>query len=323
MSRSISLFFSLLLACCSLHAQRTDIDSLYQRGQVRKALTLLTAIPADSLSRDDMHTIFKCYTELGQRQKALATAKDIVAIWPDDGEMVANIASYYNSFKEAAQADTALMYTSPYMQRDSSNVYVFRQHVRALYLTEKYGAAINGCLKLRAMGDSTYSTAYTLGRSYYLSDNAKKAYEPLMEAARLKEFKDPNSLTQLGFVCVETGRSREGADYLQMAEQALLPPQKLMSSIYHNMEEGYMACGQNNLVIETLERHLSYIPTAYYLYYKLSQVYMLMGDGAKEEFYLNEFLTRSTADSEELTQMRTAAQKRLLLLTKLKEVVGK
>lgn len=158
---------------------------------------------------------------------------------------------------------------------------------------------------------------YDLGRCYYIADELPiTAYKLMFKAAEIKEFKDGNSLTQLGYICIDIGLYEKGAYYLKLAEDAFMPSQKLISSMYGNMEKGFVQCSKYDKAIDTLKRHLTSVPTAYYVYYKLAQVYKLKKDFDNEAFYLHEFLKHSSTDDKNVNSMREMANKRLKIKQK-------
>lgn len=313
------LLSSLLIVLIATTANCQDVinlrhisDSLYSRGDIRGCLKTINNIPAGSMEHADYRRQLDCMNLLGMKDETVECGKNIIRLFPDDAETIADIASYYNNRNDSAMVRIALSYTQPYLQRDSTHIYVLRQQAKAHYLLEEWQTATDEYQRLLQLGDSTFTVLYNLGRCYYIADELPiKAYKLMLKAAEIKEFKDGNSLSQLGYICIDMGLYEKGAYYLKLAEEALMPSQKLMSSLYGNMEKGFVQCSKYDEAISALERHITFIPTAYYVYYKLAQVYKLKKDFDNEAFYLHEFLKHSTTDDKNLNSMREMASKRL------------
>lgn len=99
-----------------------------------------------------------------------------------------------------------------------------------------------------------------------------EAYDHLLKAAQIKDFKDFYSLYHLGKVAAQTTRP-EATGYLNKAIQIVAPDSITMADIYNNMAEVYYGRDKYELAADAIEKSASYTPDRPIAYYNIAQMY--------------------------------------------------
>lgn len=285
-------------------------------GDNLRCTQYLCRLDSDSLTHTDMRVFYYAYKDMGLNDSTEHWGTKIIERYPYDGEIVASLAAYYN-----AQGDPkkACSITIPYMDNDTTNLTVFRQHAYATYLLGSNQYAVKMYQKLRRNGYDNYETNFILGICYEEQGKPFEAYEYLLKAAEIKEFNDFNSLYHLGKVAVQSYHA-ESTEYLNKAIKLVTPDSITMADIYNSMAEVYYVKGEYQHAAEIFEQSSLFTPDRPLAYYNIAQMYHGMyyktkdaSARKKELLYYKKFLEKSQflEQTEENQQMIEDVKKRI------------
>lgn len=295
----------------SSHVVRKAALSQYKRGYYQTCAQILGKLDSDSLNHQDMKLKYNCFLNLEMADSALCLGKTIAEKYPYDSDIIVKLANHYNF---AGQPDSALYYTRNYREKDSTDIFVNRQQAFALYLKGKYSEALNEYRHLLSLSDKTASLYYYMGLCYTKCDSLGRAYDNLLESAKLSKFNQPYILSQLGIVCIDVGMAEDGIEYLQKAISLLRPDDDLMFTLTNSIANGYFKKHKYAECVKYLKESMEYNEESIYGLYRLAQAYGLMKDTAQENRYYQEFIKKaeSKADvSESLENLIESAKNRV------------
>lgn len=287
----------------------------YKRGHFEECIRLLERVEQDSIDHRDMKTKYNCYDNLALKDSALYWGNRLLERYPNDDDMVAKLAHYYN---EALLPDSALRYTESYRQTDSTNIFVNRQHAFAYYQKGEFGNALAEYRKLLELNDRTASVYYYAGLCYAKCDSIGEAYDCLLEAARQHHFNHPHVLAQLGIVSIEASIP-EGIEYVQKAIELLQPDDLLMFTLNNAIANGYLKRLKFEPCIRYLKTCLQYNPNHTYTLYKLAQAYGYMKDTAHEKLYYQKFIEQAEQKKQVSDSMGALIVEARMRVKKIKE----
>ena len=223
-------------------------NCLYQRCDYKQCVSLLSDIPAASMTHDAMRQLFFSYGYLKEDKQLVACGQDLLKRFPMDAEVLARLCTVLCDQDKAGEA---VVHARDYYQRDSTNLLINRTLANALYLDRQFRPAAEQYQKLLAVGDTTFLALYSMGMAYDYLDDKQQAYEYLLRANNFSKSKKPGCLYRLGMICVELKRYDEGLEYLYNADAMLQPDRTVMKLIhdyraraYYGMEKYDFAYGE-------------------------------------------------------------------------------
>ena len=239
-------------------------NCLYQRCDYKQCVSLLSDIPAASMTHDAMRQLFFSYGYLKEDKQLVACGQDLLKRFPMDAEVLARLCTVLCDQDKAGEAVT---FACDYYQRDSTNLLINRTLANALYLDRQFQPAAEQYQKLLAVGDTTYLALYSLGMAYdYLGDK-QQAYNYLLRANNFSKPRRAGCLYRLGIISVELKRYDEGLKYLFNAEDKLLPDKTVMKLIYDYRAQAYYGTEQYIWAMESWKKARQYDGTSLsYLY---------------------------------------------------------
>lgn len=304
----------------------------YRRmGDHRRCIDCLHRISDDSLTHKDCRLLYYAYSSLGKADSLEYWGKSIVRLWPNDGEIVASLANWYN---ERQLPEKAIRLASSYRMRDTTNLAVNRQYGYGCYLDGKDSLAISVYNALLRQGFDNYETHLILGICYRNEEQPSKAYEHLKKAVAAKN-NDFFSLSQLGKVCLELSENsmyamrpplyNEAAECFAKAVAATTPDSVRLSSVYKDLAEAHYLCRDYKSAANAFERAALYAPEDALIYYNVAQMYRGVEDWAQEERYSRLFLEKSVGmkDNSRKQELVQVVQERLHVLKRLCIASGK
>ena len=262
----------------------------YRRGHYKDCIELLSTIEPDSVGYEDMKALFNCYLQLSASDSVLAWGNRILDIQPYEGDVVAKLA-HYNNNRE--RPDSALLYTTAYYERDSTNIFVNRQQAFALYKNGSFKEALHEYLRLQAMGDRNESLYYYMGLCYVQTDSAMQAFNAFKEAAQLGDFKNANIVAQLGMSAIDIGLANEGIDYINRAITLMEPDKRVMHALVSSIAEGYFNKRDYAQCIKYLKQCVEYDSESPYVLFRIAQAYGKMDNWQKEKEYYKLFIEKA------------------------------
>ena len=212
----------------------------FLRADYRRCVALLEQLPDSVLNHDALRQLFYSYKALDDKTtKQRRWGERLLARFPMDSEVVADMALAYNLFDEPEQA---LALTQRYEAEDASNILVKRQKADAQFFLKQYPEATETYEQLLALGDSTFAAHYSLGMCYEQLAEADstlmlKAVEHYGQAVHLNDSAKAWPLYHLGAALVKLQRNAEGIHILLMALQRMQPDDaamfNLLASLYN------------------------------------------------------------------------------------------
>ena len=308
-----------LSACVSVTAQGNDslrVDSLrqaarlnYERGAYGLCVETLEPLAQQwwfpdsirivdgqaqpmggaDLSLEDLHRLYYSYQRSGQREDMYYWGERIVKRFPDDGEVVADMARCYN---EDEKYDLAMRTTAFFTIKHPEHLLVMKQYADASFLKMYIPIARPIYHELLDAGMQTYDVCYSLGLCYFSEEKYDTAYTYLRQAAEINKFKNSNCLYRLGVACVESGRCEEGIPYLQKALDQLMPDRELLLSIHELLARGFEQTGQDTLAAEELKQCVTVFGGGgdTRLHFRLAKAYERIGDTDNARYSYRQFL---------------------------------
>lgn len=172
-------------------------DCYYQRADYNRCAKILKALPADSLTHDAYRQLFYGYYFQKDYGRCIPVGKALVARYPDDGQIVAELAAALNLCDFSPEA---LQYVQAYCRRDSSNILVSRQYAFAYFYQRQFREASHVYDRLLALGDTTVNTLYMAGMTYEQLGDSLTAYRCLHRAAEKNNYQTARMLYHLARV---------------------------------------------------------------------------------------------------------------------------
>jgi len=308
-----------LSACVSVTAQGNDslrVDSLrqaarlnYERGAYGLCVETLEPLAQQwwfpdsirivdgqaqpmggaDLSLEDLHRLYYSYQRSGQREDMYYWGERIVKRFPDDGEVVADMARCYN---EDEKYDLAMRTTAFFTIKHPEHLLVMKQYADASFLKMYIPIARPIYHELLDAGMQTYDVCYSLGLCYFSEEKYDTAYTYLRQAAEINKFKNSNCLYRLGVASIESGHYDEGTLYLQQALDQLMPKQELLLSIHELLARGYEETGRDTLAAEELKQCVTVFGGGgdTRLHFRLAKAYERIGDTDNARYSYRQFL---------------------------------
>ena len=300
-------FHAMQFYLAGVNADTTNVDArrklaaCYRKtGNHQACITNLDRIPADSIGHDDMRMYYYSYLSIDSNDKAAYWGEQITKHYPYDSDIVASLASLYNTTNKPERAEQT---TKAYItQCDSTNMYVNKEYAYSLYLQLKYDEAIPLYKKLIAQGADNYTSNFILGMCYdgnYDTANAQKYLEKAVE---------------------KNGNSSYCLYRLAMAEEGLVMDSLALEHFNRSLETAIPASRQ--LIIYTKLASLHFVHKRYAQaarafqlviahdptdkplnYYNAAQMFLAADDITKADMYLKIFIDKADKpDADENTK---------------------
>lgn len=136
-----------------------------------------------------------------------------------------------------------------------------------------YQTAIQRYEQLLSLGDSTFTTCYYLGVSYYAVEKFYEAHD-ILEVARQYDKRNVNLLYYLGRSCSKTSWKDQGVAYLEEAVAYATPPDSAMVRLYVGLTDCYKMALMPKEQIKTMQdRYDKYDIENHKLLYDMAYVY--------------------------------------------------
>lgn len=304
--RALRYYQEALKQDSSLNVRKKMAKCHYERADYRKCADILKAISLqneDSLGDEELRELFYCYKHLNDITEQVNYGEKLLKRVPHDGQATADLAAAYNS-KDYVSPWRALILTRTYLQTDSTNIAVMRQHADSFFFLQKFAEASKAYGRLLSAGDSTYNTLYSLGMCHMQMKDLANARKYLIKAAETSDFTDAGCLYRLGIVCVDMDSVAEGIKYLNMAEEKLTPDGRVIFIIKRALGEGYYKNGEYwNAVYawhDALKKNKNSIATVF----NLAQAYGMLGKHDKEKECYMSFLSMAALIAKPNNELR-------------------
>ena len=285
-------------------------ECYYRQNRWAKVISILKPLKDDSLSHDAMRQLFYSNKQLVKAPAQQSWGRKIIARWPMDGEIVAELAK---SYLVNERTDEAEKLCNEYWKRDETNNAV-NSIMADIYMVQKqWELAKDSYLLLLQQGDSTYKNLFNLGACYeHIPDNGfkakknfpQKAKEAFEAAIKVSLGTQPGALYHLAVLLNAEGNYRQAKDYFESALQLLQPDPDIMFTCYRGLGESYYAEQNWQQANYAFQDALKYKPNSYTTSYYLGITYQAMGDASNAFLNYTVFLQSAESVKEPTAQMQ-------------------
>lgn len=255
-------------------------------GKYKEAYDESTSIATTDSSAAVLRLVAESLEGMNQVLECMQCYVSITNKYPSDYLSHAKLASLFIALEEY---QSAKIITEEYRKRDTTNLDVNRQNALAHCLLKDYPTSINRYEYLTSRGDSTFTTCYYLGASYYAVEKYYEAHDWLQKASTLGN-PSANLFYYLGRSCSKTSWKEEGIEYLQQAIDLTIPKDSVMERLYHGLADCYELAHKMPKKIETLKEQYKYAPTKHILLFRMALAADKLKDNKATEYYLEAFL---------------------------------
>ncbi len=212
---------------------------------------------------------------------------------PSDHVATNKLANFYYS---AQVYPEAIETTAAYLENINPNQKSVGQlHGMALYSNGDYKDAIKQLALNTQLGDSTYSTSYFLGMSYYAS---KLYYEsiPWLEKAYLINADDVNLLYYYGTALSRTYNRRRGIEILQEGVDMIEKQEEMLYDFDISFAHAYQANDNYQKAIQYYKSAIKRQPDKSILLYNIAHIYDITKNYKQAIDYYERFLKTKPKD---------------------------
>lgn len=270
---------------------RRKLAACYRKiGNNKACIDNLNRISADSIGHDDMRMYYYSYLNLGNNDEAAHWGEQITGHYPYDSDIVASLASLYNSNNKPELAEQT---TKAYItQCDSTNMYVNKEYAYSLFQQLKYDKAIPLYKKLITQGADNYTSNFVLGLCYDGKNDTENAQKYLEKAVKLND----NSSYCLYRLAMTEGTllmDSLATEHFKRSLETAIPTSRLLNTyaklaslhfINHRYAEAAHAF-QLVIAYDSSDKALNY--------YNAAQMFLAANDHAKADMYLKLFIEKA------------------------------
>lgn len=319
--RTAILLFHLFIAL-PIFAQndslRREAQQCYDRGYYQRGISLLSQIPDDSLTLDDMRLRYDCFCQTGQLDSLFYWGERVVNRSPLDRIVPDLTYRLNNADPQHVNPGKAIEICLRYQQHDSTHVLVNRQLADAYYIVGNYDMALRELDRLEALGDSCFKVLYTKGSIFVHTAHYSEAYDYLSRATALRNDTHGFCLFMLGIAANKIGLGAEALSYLGEAEKLLMPARKTQFRLHQELAEAYRMKGEPDFRLQELEEcmRLADEKDVNTLTYQMGQCYVGLRQMDKARDCFNRFLaaTENKEYNDKIKGMRESAQRQLRMM---------
>lgn len=310
-------FHAMQFYMAGANADTTDISvrrklaACYRKtGDNLSCIACLNSIPADSISHDDMRMYYYSYLSLDDNDKAAHWGEMITKRYPYDSDIVASLASLYNS---TSKPELAELTTKAYITKcDSTNMYVNKEYAYSLFQQLKYDEAIPLYKRLIAQGLDNYTSNFILGMCYDGNNDTDNAQKYLEKAVSLN---DNSSYCLYRLAMAEEGLLMDSLaiDHFNRSLETAIPASRLLRT-YTKLASLYFANKRYAEAAHAFQLVTAYDPSDKALnYYNVGQMFLAANDIKKADLYLKLFIEKASKPNvdENTKKLIDAAKKQL------------
>lgn len=293
-----------------------------ERGYYARSLNIISKIPSDSLNINDMRMHYDALSNLG--------IEDSLEYWADrilrqDPYCIPVITDYTRRLNRGIKTETGQVHNSArvieictqYKQRDSTHILVNRQLADAYYNIGNFDRALPELKRLVEMGDTCFSTLYTLGLTYQRMGDNSSAYDNLYHAY-LKNDHHTYCLFMLGIVCNKMGLGGEALSYLDEAKKLMIPDRRTLYRLHRELADAFQQKNEADFRLEELQECVKFanddeLPL---LDYEMGQCLVALKQLDKAQKHLQKFLdaTENREYNDKIKYKRQSAQQTLRMM---------
>lgn len=301
-SAAASLYTRSRLSDDSVAVFRRLAQCYHKQGDYQSESRVLSRIPADSLTHDDMRQLYYSYYYTQDSVGMDTWGRRILQLFPYDADIITSVAA---DLMQKNKVDSARQLTTHYLETDTTNLKVWRQYAYASYLLGDYAEARRSYLKLYRHGWKGFEVSFILGICYGEMNDASNAYDHLVRANQMKKGRDVLVLKLLAKNCVKIGMPRESAEYMEQAIELSVPDSVTLADMYNSLAEAYFYLHDYEHAIAAFQKASRCQPTNAITYYNIAQMYSGLKDSVGMMNYYKLFLKRSSTlkDTEDNREM--------------------
>lgn len=262
-------------------------------GKYQEAYRESTSMVLTDSSATVLHLVAESLGGMNRWLECMQCYASITNKYPSDYLSHAKLASLCMSNEDYRSAQ---ILTEEYRKRDTTNLDINRQNALAYCLLKEYPTSIKRYEYLTSQGDSTFTTCYYLGASYYAVEKYLEAHDWLQKAMAISQQPSANLLYYLGRSSSKTAWKEEGIEYLQQAIDLTIPKDSIMERLYHGLADCYGLANKMSEKIQTLKEQYKYAPTKHILLFRMAIAADKLNDNKATESYLEAFLKTKPKD---------------------------
>lgn len=320
--RKITLLLYSLFVFLPLSAQTDNLrhEARYwaERGYFNKSLEILRHLSDDSLTISDMRLRYDNFANLGNIDSLFFWGNRILQRDPYNISLILDYTPRLNRGKTSDirgrvyYPEKVIDICQKYRERDSTHILVNRQLAEAYYNIGNYDLALPILRQLESVGDTCFSTLYTLGLTYQRMGDNNTAYDYLSRATIINNDTNPYCLFMLGIVCNRIGFGAEALSYLEMAKERLIPDRQTLFRLHKELAESFRMKGEHDFRLEELQECMRYADEkdVNELTYEMGQCYFALKQRDKAEDCFWKFLenTRNKEYNDDIKNKRKQAE---------------
>lgn len=274
----------------NINARRKLAACYRKTGNHQACIANLDRIPADSIGHDDMRMYYYSYLSLDNNDKAAYWGEQITKCYPYDSDIVASLASLYNTTNKPERAEQT---TKAYItQCDSTNMYVNKEYAYSLYQQLKYDEAIPLYKKLIAQGADNYTSNFILGMCYDGNNDPANAQKHLEKAV---EQNGNSSYCLYRLAMAEEGLLMDSLalNHFKRSLETAIPASRLLLT-YTKLASLYFAHNRYAEAARAFQLVIAYDSSDKALnYYNAAQMFLAANDLSKADMYLKIFIEKA------------------------------
>lgn len=328
MKKLLLILLTLHLSLFTSSAQTDSLRHLAQywaeRGYFNHSLEALRQLPDDSLTISDMRLRYDNFANLGHLDSLFFWGDQILKREPYNISLILDYTPRLNAGKPSdmggrvTYSGRVIDICQKYRECDSTHILVNRQLAEAYYNIGNYDLALPVLKQLEAVGDTCFSTLYTLGLTYQRMGDNSTAYDYLSRATIINNDTNPYCLFTLGIVCNRIGLGAEALSYLDMAKEKMMPDRRTLFRLHKELAEAFRMKGEHDFRLEELEEcmRLADEKDVNELTYQMAQCYFQLKQRDKARECYNKFLeaTENKEYNDKIKSMRRSAEQTLRMM---------
>ncbi|MBR1410003.1 MAG: tetratricopeptide repeat protein [Prevotella sp.] len=293
-----------------------------ERGYYARSLDMISQIPSDSLCINDMRMHYDALSNLGHEDSLEYWADRILRQDPYCTPVIIDYTRRLNrglktETGQVRNSDRVIEICAQYKQRDSTHILINRQLADAYYNMGNFDRALPELKRLVEMGDTCFSTLYTLGLTYQRMGDNSSAYDHLYHAY-LKNDHHAYCLFTLGIVCNKMGLGGEALSYLDEAKKLMIPDRRTLYRLHRELADAFQHKNEADFRLEELKECVKYanddeLPL---LDYEMGQCLVSLKQLDKAQEHLQRFLnaTENREYNDKIKYKRQSAQQALRMM---------
>lgn len=219
----------------NLYYKIQKAELLYQQGRYDKALDIFYTVYNHNQSPNTLTQIAQCYEKMNQADSAMIYFKSAWELNPYDSFSAASLVNLCIKNKRIPEA---LIYSTQYMESDTTNQQMNLLNALTYYVMDNYEESATRFKKCYQAGDSSLVVNRSLGISYYsLKDNYEA--EIYLDKAYSQDTTNNNVLYCLAVASNELADHKKAIPLFRKLLDRTIPPDLTLYLYYKGLASAY------------------------------------------------------------------------------------